>query len=205
MKKTIMLTLLIICIAALLLSCKNTSISNETVDTTVNENVIQARCFSVNSNSTELNTLAKGTIFIEGADDGIPEHVQIIAWIEIDPNDWGGVAFYIPDNWHVSKIISSYPENETQTKPADYVSTWTTADPKYKLNTMIEVGRNLSYRPTEGGTGTVVIDLVLEENATQPEIFNIMIAVGSDEKGGVKISGPDHIYIEIPISSADNE
>lgn len=82
-------------------------------DTTINEKIVQTRSFSVSSDSTDLNTSAKGTVFIKG-DEGIPGHVQIVASIEIDPNDWGGVAFYIPDKWYISNIISSYPENETQ-------------------------------------------------------------------------------------------
>jgi len=73
----------------------------------------------------------------------------------------GGVAFHIPPNWHISNIISSYPETEPQSMQEDFVSTWTTA---YKENqqwgSFIEVGRGRSYIPTGGGTGTVVIDLV---------------------------------------------
>lgn len=66
---------------------------------------------------------------------------------------------------------------------------------------MVRVGRGHSYIPTGGGTGTVVIDLVLDKDITlQPDIFNIMVAVGSDEKDGIKIEGPDHISIEIPIT-----
>jgi len=44
----------------------------------VNENIIEVKSFSVNSDSTEMNILAKGTVFIKRAD-GIPEHVQIVA------------------------------------------------------------------------------------------------------------------------------
>ncbi|MDQ0116627.1 hypothetical protein J2T15_006109 [Paenibacillus harenae] len=42
-----------------------------------------------------------------------PTYIQIVASIEIDPNDWGGVAFYIPDK----NIISRYPEIKAQSKP----------------------------------------------------------------------------------------
>lgn len=70
----------------------------------------------------------------------------------------------------------------------------------YEYNTMVQVGRDCSYIPTGGGTGTVVLDLVLNKDITpQPETFNIMVAVGSDEKDGVKIEGPDYIEISIPL------
>ncbi|MDD4572229.1 MAG: hypothetical protein PHN47_07105 [Clostridia bacterium] len=66
---------------------------------------------------------------------------------------------------------------------------------------MIEVGRDRSYTPTGGGIGTVVIDLLIDKNVKhQAKTFNMMIAVGSDEKDGVKIEGPNHISIEIPIT-----
>ena len=61
-----------------------------------NENIILIRGFSVNSESAGINTSAKGTVFIRGSE-GVPENVQIVAGVEIDPGDWGGVAFYIPD------------------------------------------------------------------------------------------------------------
>lgn len=54
----------------------------------------------------------KGPVYIRG-DEGVPTYIQIVASIEIGPNDWGGVAFYIPDK----NIISSYPENKPQSKP----------------------------------------------------------------------------------------
>ncbi len=167
-----------------------------------NENIIKMRSFSINSDSTEMNTSAKGTIYLKEVE-GILKNIKIIAWIEIDPNDWGGVTFYIPRKWSVSSIMSSYPENKTQSIPADYVSTWITGSTKYEWNSMVQIGRKM-YIPTGGGTGTVVIDLVLDEDSiNQPEILNFMIAVGSDERNGIKIAHPDSI--EVPISIMDNE
>jgi hypothetical protein len=173
-------------------------------DTVVNEKIVQAKSFSVNSDSTDLNTSAKGTVFIRG-DEGMVEYIQIVASIEIDPNDWGGVAFYIPDKWYISNIISSYPENETQSIPADYVATVTNVESNsHEWRAWIEVGTDHSWRPTGGGTGTVVIDIVPDQNAIQPsETFNIGVAVGSDERNGIKVSHPDSI--KVPISLTDNE
>lgn len=171
--------------------------------TAINEDVVQVRSFSVNSDSTELNTSAKGTVFVWG-DEGRAKHIQIVASIEVDPKDWGGVSFRIPDKWYISNIISSYPENKTQSKSEDYVSTWTTADTDSKWRTRIEVANEL-YRPrTGGGTGTIVIDIVHDKDEKhQPETFKIGVTVGSNEKNGVKIIGTD--FIEIPISLTDNE
>jgi hypothetical protein len=157
--------------------------------TVVNENIVQTKTFSVKSVSTSLNTSAKGTA----------EHIQIVASIEVDPSDWGGVAFYIPENWFISNITSSYPDNAIQSKPENYVSTWSTTEMENVMNTWIEIGRDRSYRPTGGGTGTVVIDLVPDKNIKDKSVtFEIGVEVGSDASGGRKVMGTD--FIKVPIS-----
>jgi hypothetical protein len=167
-------------------------------DTKVNEDVIQIKNFNVNSESSGVNTSAKGTIFVKGAG-GVPEHVQIVALIDIDPDDWGGVAFDIPAGWQISGITSSYPENNSIAAPADYITTWTTADSDYEWNSRIEVGRDRGYTQTISGSGTVVIELVpIDDEIAGTETFNIMVEVGSEEKDGVKICGTD--FVEIPVS-----
>lgn len=184
-------------LTVLLIGCHQ---SNNPADkTTVNEKIIQIKDFSVNSDSTELNTSAKGTMFVKGTE-GVPEHIQIIAQIEIDPQDWGGVVFYVPKKWNIANIISSYPEKKAQAIPADYVASWSTASEDYKWQKMVEIGTSHNWRPTGGGTGTVVIDLVPDEkNAIQQsETFDITVAVGSDDKNGKRIAQPDHISIKIP-------
>lgn len=198
--KRIAIIFISICLLILLNACGNSnSISKK--DIVVNDNIIHTKGFDVSSDSSEMNTSAKGTVYIKGSEK-IPEKVQIVVLIEIDPNDWGGVVFYVPDGWSVSGITSSYPENEIQTIPMDYVATWTTADMKSEWKTMIEVGRDRSYIPTGGGTGTVVIDLIPNKNVMQrPETFTTMVSVGSDERDGVKIVGTDSITVEIPLSS----
>lgn len=197
----ILITVLIIIVTFILFSgCINEE--NSSGNTKVNEGIIRTEAFSVNSVSAGLNTSAEGTLFIRGAE-GVPEHVQIIARIEIDPDDWGGVAFYIPDKWQISGIKSSYPEKETQAAPSDYITTLTTGDPDYEWKAIVEVGRDFGRAAGRGGSGTVVIDLIPDKDATdQPGTSGIMIAVGSDEKDGIKICGTDHI--EVPISSTDN-
>ncbi|EHQ35229.1 hypothetical protein [Methanoplanus limicola] len=164
-----------------------------------NENIILIRGFSVNSESAGINTSAKGTVFIRGSE-GVPENVQIVAGVEIDPGDWGGVAFYIPDGWHISGITSSFPENKSGAMPPEYyVSAWTTAGTGYNWSTMVEVGRDRTFTPVGGGTGTVLIDLVPVENSesVNAKAPGILVSVGSDEKDGINICGTDSI--EIPV------
>lgn len=189
--------LVLVCLLIPLSACKNSS-RNEI---RVNKNIILQRGFNISSDSTELNTSAKGTVFIKEVE-GNPEEVQIVASIEIDTNDWGGVTFYIANDWNISNITSSYPENESQVIPADYINTWTTSDPEPEWSKRIEIGRDRNYVPTIGGTGTIVIDLFLDkELAPKPETFNIMVAVGSDEKEGVKIIETDNTQISIPLTN----
>ncbi|MGO4543120.1 hypothetical protein [Paenibacillus sp. 2TAB19] len=166
-------------------------------NTAVNEKVVQVKSFSVNSESTELQTSVKGTLFIK-SDKDVAEHIQIVASIKIDPKDWGGIGFYIPDKWYISNIQSSYPENKSKIKLSDYVSTWTPTEKNYKWSGIVEVGRAHNFISTGGGTGFVVIDLMPKKALNRSEKFSILVAVGSDEKNGNKILGPD--YIEIPIS-----
>lgn len=56
----------------------------------VNQNIVLQRNFNVSSDSTKLNTSAEGTIFIKEVE-GTPKQIKIVAWIEIDHDDWSGV------------------------------------------------------------------------------------------------------------------
>lgn len=164
-------------------------------DAVANEKVIQVQSFHVSSDSTNLKTSVEGTLFVSGGEERA-EHVQVVARIEVDAKDWGGVAFYIPNNWYISNITSSYPENRTGSNPTDYVSTWTTSGEESPWRAMVEVGRNRSYEPTGGGTGIIVIDLIPDKKATTQSTLGI--EVGSNEEDGKKIMGTDSI--EVPIS-----
>jgi hypothetical protein len=198
MRKYIVI-LVLFCFLIPLSACKNSSI-NEMNDIGVNKNIISQRGFNVSSDSTVLNTSAKGTVFIKELE-GKPEEVQIVAFIEIDPNDWGGVSFYITSDWSISNITSSYPENESQMIAMDYIDTWASSAPETEWSQRIEIGRDRNYVQTIGGKGTIVIDLFLDEELeSRPEVFNIMVAVGSNEKEGVKIVETDSTRISIPLT-----
>lgn len=170
----------------------------------INENYIKSESFSISSVSSDLKTSAKGTLIVNGVERR-PDHILIVATIEIDPNDWGGVAFYIPDKWSVANITSSYPENKPQSNPLDYVATWTSGLQKeMKWNSWIELGRDRGYETTGGGIGTVVIDLVRDKNDNHEiETFEFGVEVGSKEVEGRKLMGTDSI--KIPITFVDNK
>ncbi|WP_432403589.1 hypothetical protein [Wukongibacter sp. M2B1] len=164
----------------------------------INEGIIQIQGFYVETKSTEMNTFAKGTIFVKEVD-GVVKHVQIVSLIEVDSNDWGGVAFYIPRNWHVSKVTSSYPKTQDKSSIRKNVATWTTGDSDKEWRGWVEVGRNRDYRSTGGGTGIVVICLDLDENVNEPiDTFNFCVEVGSEQKDETKVLGTDHITFKIP-------
>jgi len=169
-------------------------------DIAVNKEIAQIRSFSVSSGSTDLNTSATGTVFIKG-DGEVPTHAQIVATIDIAPKDWGGVAFYIPKKWYIANITSSYPESKESSDPANNLFTVTS----YQSNSndwraWIEVGSDHSYKPKGGGRGTIVIDLVSDQAAIDPsENFHLSVAVGSDEKNGIRIAQPDSVHVSLSL------
>lgn len=182
------------------ISCEEVSKSNIN-NIEVNQNITLQRKFNVSSDSTGLNTSAEGTILIKEIE-GIPKQIKIVGLIEIDPDDWSGVQVYIPEEWNIVNIINSYPEKEDQKVTNKFTSIWNTSSNKGKWDKYIEIGKSSNLNPTEGGTGTVIINLALNEELTsKPSLFEIMVAVGSDERDGIKISGADSIEISIPLIS----
>ena len=76
-----------------------------------NRNLISYKDFLVTTENsdTDINTSTKGTVFICG-DKSNPEdrHIRIVAWVDIDSKDFGGIWFGVK-GWKVSELISSYP------------------------------------------------------------------------------------------------
>lgn len=167
-------------------------------EVTINENIIHSKGFYVNSESTELNTSVRGTIFISGKEESI-ENVKIVSTIKIDPKDWGGVVFYVPNNLNISNIITSYPETKNGIKTKDFVTIWNNSDNEYGMNKMVEVGTN-RYTPTGGGNGTVVINLsVKDKNQIKMEKFKILVGVGSEGEDGNRSIHPDTKLVKVTI------
>jgi hypothetical protein len=193
-KYLILLFMFIAIVSVLFLMNINKNEANEPL---VNGNIIHVKHFDLNAKSTNLKTMIEGTIFVEGEKEQI-DHIKIVAHVEIDPTDRGGVAFYIPDQWSVSSITSSYPEHQSKLKPAEYVSTWTNSSDDSSWRTMIEIGRERDLTANGGGTGTIVIVLSPDQKGVTPsESLKIGIEVGSEEKDGKRIMGTDSV--EIPI------
>lgn len=172
-----------------------------------NQKIIQFKDFRVNSESTELGTSVRGTVFLS-REEGVAEHAQIVAMIEIDPKDWGGVEIQLTDQWNISSITSSYPEEKKDKTPVDYTSVWTTGgETEHGWNKRIEIGRDTTlWTPTGGGKGTIVIELdINEENKSTSEEFSMTVGVGSKEKDGIKSVHPDWKLIEIPMHVEGNQ
>ncbi|MFB8372863.1 hypothetical protein [Paenibacillus taichungensis] len=193
-KYLILLFIFIVIVSILFFLNFNKKETNEPV---VNGNIIQVKNFDLDARSTNLKTMTEGSIFVEGEKEHI-DHIKIVAHVEIDPADWGGVAFYIPDQWSVSSITSSYPESQSGLKPVEYVSTWMNSSDDSSWRTMIEIGRERNYKTNGGGTGTIVIDLIPDKKDKSPsESLKIGIEVGSEEKDGKRVMGTDSV--EVPV------
>jgi hypothetical protein len=103
LKITFGLIVLLILISTL--SCSN---QNYTSYDGKNRNVIRSQNFSVNTESIGLSTSVKGTVFIkQNPEESDNSYVQIVAWVEKDPKDWGGIGF-ITRGWKVIDADSSF-------------------------------------------------------------------------------------------------
>ncbi|MBN2239075.1 MAG: hypothetical protein JW712_04825 [Dehalococcoidales bacterium] len=170
---------------------------------TANEKVIFYKDFDITSESTKLDTSVRGTIFISGSED-LLESAQIIAWVDIDPDDWGGVMFGISNEWDISTITSSYPGDGTIKKPEESIAIWNTLSARYKFNKMIEIGTN-RYKPTGGGVGMVVIQLNANSDSLRTtDVLHFTIGVGSSETDGIRSIFPDYFTIEISNQDSNN-
>ncbi|WP_317964574.1 hypothetical protein [Paenibacillus sp. CCS19] len=165
-----------------------------------NVNYINSTSFDISSDSTDLKTSAKGTVFVQGKE-GIADRVSIVAAIEIDPKDWGGISFYIPNHWAVASVMNSYPGNNPDVNPSNHLVILNNTDPNSDWKTWVEIGRDSSYRPTGGGQGTVVIDLeYAAHDEPMSETFEFMVSVGSKEQDGIKAVGPDYDTFSVSLT-----
>jgi hypothetical protein len=214
--------------ALILLSLTVLSCSNRNASTYIppNEGVVGFKDFYVSSNSTELKTSARGTIFVN-KDKSDNYTAQIVAWVEVDPMDWGGVEFDIPFGWEITNVISSYPDignNTMMTVPFENDPTENDQD-SIHWGQWIAIG-NKTYSPSnssDGGSGSVIIELTAHPKGQEPsKALAIMVEVGSDESDetivtgmcvngvcsdikqeGYRILYPDSEVIEVPIIQYD--
>lgn len=149
--------------------------------------------FSVTSESTGLETYAKGVIYVrenEGKNKGY--HADILALYKVDFADfWGGVQFLIPCGWEVTGVtrdLHSINAVSVQNMAPGNNSGWS------QWVWVESVGR--------GGSGALAIELdstSCDQNPW-PGVLKVNVGVGSDERDGVRIIFPDYQDIEVPLS-----
>ena len=159
-----------------------------------NEVVINSEDFYVGSNSTDLETFTRGTVFIKKDNSG-NYLVQIEAWVEIDGADRGGVAFGIPRGWKVTRITGSYPQYYIQTQDTrDY---WPT-----EWGTEVNIGCFAcggSYSGGQKGSVLMEIESASKEPNPSPGVFKTFIGVGYEEREGYSVLHPDYNTIELSL------
>jgi hypothetical protein len=180
----------LVCFVILALMLAAVSCSNANPGVVSHKGFIGLREFSVTSESTGLETYAKGTVYVrenEGKNKGY--HAEILAWYEVDPADfWGGVRFLIPCGWEVTGVTSNL-HNVNQI--------WVRN---------MSCGNNSEWSQwvwvEHSGSGTLVIELDSTSNAQSPwlGVLRVNIGVGSDERDGIQIIFPDWQEIEIPLN-----
>jgi hypothetical protein len=164
-----------------------------------NEGVVSFKDFYVSSNSTNLNTFARGTIFVE-KDESDNYTAQIVAWIDIDPMDWGGISFTLPFGWEVAKITCSYPDTSAN------IVTWESSNDDFdKWHQIVEIATSHVESPSGGGSGSIVIELATSPKGQEPsKALEIMVGVGSDGNASTYYGlWPDFETVEVPIIQYD--
>lgn len=165
---------------------------------TINQNTIQVKEFEVSTELPNSNTVTKGNVYVQNSHDNV--RITIVASIIIGENDWGGVSFLIPARWNISSALSSFP-NGSGNEASNNAAIWNTADTESEWKSFVEIGRNHSRTLTNGGEGTVFLELIRDENASISEKFSLLVSVGSELKDGVPVVGTVSTSVEIDAGS----
>lgn len=198
MKKFSFICGLILVISPLLTACAKQE--GVTVNNPVNQNLLQVENFNISTDLATDNTSAVGDIYFRKTAERIT--VTILVSINIGANDWGGVAFYIPKGWDISNILSSYPDVNIPNKKSEAVI-WSTEDADSPWGSYIEIGHEHNQQPTGGGKGTVLLELVNNENNIDAVSFALMVTVGSEIQNGIPSIGTNSLTIETELPSTD--
>jgi hypothetical protein len=144
------------------------SVSCQSVATPIvnknNTDVISYREFFLDTNSLELDTSVRGTVFVKQIGNNSSKYeIQIVSWVEIDPGDGRGIGFYVPRGWAVSGIDTSFPEGNLN--PELYTSIWSNKyfeqHPEKGQPTWIQIGGREPTRLDDAyGQGNVIITLI---------------------------------------------
>lgn len=159
----------------------------------INRDTVLIKPFAVSTNLPGANTTAHGDVYVQKTKDDLI--ITVAASVEIGEHDWGGVQFYIPHGWTVSRALASYPGG-SGTEAGANAAIWHTADTGSKWKSYVEIGHDSGQKPTGGGTGTVLIE-ISAENTNPPDAFSLLVSVGSELKDGVPVVGTASTLVEI--------
>ncbi len=178
------------------ISCRSAGIPS----TSTNSDVLSYRGFYLSAEEVGLTTFTQGTVFVRGDRDNPEEmRVQIVARVEIDTEDFGGVSFNIPQGWKVATVVSDYPQGNPA--PEIYTVSLQTADETVTWPVIVEVGRTshiAGQANPQGGTGTLIIELSPALSGRElPEDIDILIAAGSKIPSTVDAV---HMTLSIPLN-----
>lgn len=168
----------------------------------MNKGLAEAKPFAVSTRDTKETTAAKGNIYIQEQEEGWT--ATVVAAIAIGQGDWGGVAFYFPKGWRIEHLLSSYPDG-TDALRAEQAIAWERGSDKTQWGSLVEIGRDRDQVPTSGGTGTVVIRLVMEQEETGTMTFPLLISVGSELEQGVPRWGIETTTVEVEWTNGGEE
>jgi hypothetical protein len=166
-------------------------------DIFANVNVINYKDFFLSAESLGLTSSIRGTIFIKGdVNQPNQRHAQISAWIELDPQDWGGVGFYLKEGsgWEVTSVTTDYPQGYPvpETETFVFTSDW---------NRSVAIGRQWPWRERKnhpGGKGSFIMELDPDHTKKDlPEDFTIGISIGSKYD---YIVGPVNETVQVPLN-----
>jgi hypothetical protein len=162
----------------------------------VNTELINFKDFFISAESINLGTSVRGTIFVKGDIKNPKERIiQIAAWVEVDPNDWGGVGFYIDHPWKVTSVSTDFPQGNT--KPEQQFRIFTSGDPSAPLYLTIGNSKD-SPSNGRGGKGSVIMELgPISSEQNLPENLEMTVGVGSK---GENIQNPVSETIMVPLN-----
>jgi hypothetical protein len=167
----------------------------------INADVVTSKAFSLNAESVGLNTSITGTVFIKGEKNNPnQEYAEIVATLNLDPNDQGGVDFHVyeGDNWSLKSVDSDYPQGYSEPENEIIVSSQSNSPAIVGGDKDIQIGgQNVSEM---GGMGSIVIDLIPAKTSQGfPQYLKINVGLGFQENAvGISLY-PISETIQIPL------
>jgi len=169
------LTVLLTCLGALACDDKSSA-----AQYSINPDITGYQQFSIDIGSVGLETRVHGSVFTIGSRDRPADlRLRIVAWVEIDPDDWAGVELLVPQGWEVSQVVSDYPQGKLD--PDEYVAVWQTGDTDGEWHMFIDIGYSKYLTNLAGGgQGSVSIELKpISTGQELPDSIDILIGAGS--------------------------